>query len=294
MPYIYIIPNFLMTLDSNGFFQIQKGQCREDICLKECYKEFKEPKWYNDNTSQSHTSGRDKCTNIGHNSDKDNSREDIGEKSDRKRECSREFSDEVEPSDRNIDELLDRCVSAKIEEIVSEVREESFVTDSGHLRNEDNRYCHDDGRIEVGVDRTEIFVSAFEDEVDPIESETEDIGEEDIHEESTDQRKEGTSCFPVFHGIEKEVVDTLDEVYTNIPESWKCPSFDGNEEKSNRSEKNRHEYPHGQDRIGYRKTADGKTMHRLPLDARDMDRHPLSFFSLRACFAAHNKNLGKP
>lgn len=283
-----------MWFDSDCFFQIEEWQGCEDICLKECYEELEEPKWYNYDASESDTSCWDKCTNIGHNSDKDNSCKYISEKSDRKGECSREFSDEVEPSNRNIDDFLHGRMSSKIEEIVSKVCEETFVSDCCHLRNEDNRYCHYNGCIKVRIDRTEVCVPTFEDEVDPIESETEYIGEEDIYEESTDQRKERACVLLALHRIEEEIIDSFDEVYSDVSEPWKRPSFDRSEEESNNNKENRHENPHGEYGIGDRYPCDRKTRNRLSLNSRDMDSHLVRFLSICLYFTAHRNFHGKP
>lgn len=283
-----------MTLLGDGLFQVENREGHEDIRLKEGYEELEEPERDNDETSDSDPSGREECSDVGHDSDENDSGEDIGEKTDGEREHSGEFSDEVEPSDRYVDEFLDHRMSGPIEEVVSEVVEEPLVPDSGYLCDDDDGERHDDGRIEIGIDRSEVLVRSFDDEVYPVESESEDIGEEDVDEESSHERKESPGILPILESVEEEIVDTLDEVDSDIAEPWEGPSLDGSKKESDPDEKDDHEHPHRKDRVGNRDSCNRKAMDRLSLDSRDMDFHLMSFRGIILYFARHRKLVGKP
>jgi hypothetical protein len=185
----------------NRLFQIQEREGREYICLKECHEELEKPERYHDDAPESDPPGRKETTQVGHNPDEYHPREYIREKSKGEGKNPGEFSDEVKPSDGDVDDLFHDGVSRPIEEIVSEMGEKTLVPDSGYLRDQDYRHCHDDRRVEIRIDRAQVVICSFHHEVDPIESEPEHIGEENIDEETSDKRKKGSGIFSVFYGV---------------------------------------------------------------------------------------------
>lgn len=170
------------------FSQVKRCEIQEDIRLQECHEEFEEPEGDNDDTSESESSTRDERSDIGHYSDEHYPGEYIGEETNGEWHDTSEFSDEVDPSDRHIDGFLGERVTAPVEEIVFEMMEKSFVTNRGELCDDDDRDRHNESRIGIGIDRSEIRMSSGYHEIEPVEHKSEHIPQEDEDEKSSGNR----------------------------------------------------------------------------------------------------------
>ena len=102
---LIISKGLVMFCGCERFFEVDTREQHKDKCLQECYKKLEEPKWKHENTSD--WTCWDECPKVCHDTDEGHTGKYIGKKSNRKRNHTRKFTKKVNPSDRNVDNLLD-------------------------------------------------------------------------------------------------------------------------------------------------------------------------------------------
>lgn len=200
------------------FFEVDPRKRHEDERLKECYEDFKKPEWKNEQSSNE--SCVQERPEVGHDTDEGDTCEDVTEESDWEWEHSCEFSDEMNPSDRNVDDLLYDGRTWEVKQIVSKVCEESLVDDRCNLSDEYYRGPEDECCRKICVDRSEVMECLWEDESYPVEYESCDIRHEDEYEECPNNREELTSECAVSDETREVRIKTADDVLSKGSDDW--------------------------------------------------------------------------
>lgn len=197
----------LVLFDRFRLLEVDVHQDEEHDGLDDRDEEFEEPEGEDEQFTEVNSEERDFSGQKGDDSDQYGSGKDITEETEREREELGEFSDKVEPSDEDVDAFFHSAFPVVVEEESLEVRERPLVVYGEYLRQDDDRCCHRERRIQVAVDRAEIVRESRNEEIEPIEEERYEISNQDEEEESGDQKKETASECLVFHEVGNEIVE---------------------------------------------------------------------------------------
>lgn len=251
---------------------IERGKRHEDERLEECYEELEEPEWESKYTECSSMERWNLSTNIYDNWDEDCTDEYIEKETHREWSNTDELSNEVEPTNEYWYDLLRKCVSMIVEEIVSEVMHWSLEVKRCKLCYEDNSCREYESCREVWVYRTEVYTEPVPCwyKYEPVKYKSEDIPSENHHHKSSKEPH-----IPMRHTLvtkESSCIskDTIHNVESECTKTWHLVCCNCDIEESNKEKKNSHKNPSRKNRIGNMDTTNCPIMDDISLRCGNM------------------------
>ena len=167
------------------FLKIERGEQSKYHGLDKSNKDFKEIKWYHKEISEREALGSELRSNPEHHTEKDCSSKYIAEET--QWECHHldTFTDQMKPSDDDINNLFNSIFTFKMKCIVENVPYNPTKSNHDNMWDNDNEYRHPECSIDIRIYRTKIIVKSRSKGQEPIQEKTVEISKQDIQKEST-------------------------------------------------------------------------------------------------------------
>ncbi len=232
------------------FLDIEGREGHEYIRLEERYQKLEEPEWKSQESKYTSPEWWDDTSEIHDDRDHDGTDEYIEKETKREWTDSDEFSDEVEPTDHDIDHLLEEWIPREMPEIMAKMLHWSFHDDTHGLSDEYDRERHEEGRAHIRVYWPEVSVKRWYDDGDDVQYETEDVPEE-YHDSKPTKKPHVFPCLPLVFEKSCDIgKHTGSDIEAECLHTWHLVGMERAIEESYEYEEEHHEYPSREDRVG--------------------------------------------
>lgn len=263
------------------FFYIETGECHKNICLEECDKELKKPKWKSQKSKYTSPKWRNCCSQIHNNRNHDCSDEDIEKQTEWEWSNSDKFTEKMKPSDHNIYYFLKKRIPTKIPKIMVKVMNRSLHNNPHSLCYQDNCQWHKKRCTHVRIHRAKICVKWWNNNSNQIQYKSNHVPKKNNHSK-TSKKPHVSSCLPSIFENSSEICENTSNnikwksLHTGHLIGMKCIIC-----YSYKQKKKHHKNPCGKNSIRNSHSSDIPSFYRLSFWCWDMWTRCMCFIARR-------------